>query len=96
MNGLYLWIFSLVRGGQCRTLESTSFVNRLTYKNLFPSEEVGGASESAEKQHLNPESPSPIEVPVQPGSSIVKVPSGIFDSSGRKSSSGKYGKHIGM
>ncbi|XP_060093212.1 DENN domain-containing protein 4C isoform X1 [Heteronotia binoei] len=50
--------------------------------------EVGSVSESAEKQHLNPDSHGPGEVPVQPGSSIVKVPSGIFDSSGRKSSSG--------
>ncbi|KAL8203101.1 UNVERIFIED_CONTAM: DENN domain-containing protein 4C [Gekko kuhli] len=50
--------------------------------------EVGSVSESAEKQHLNPESHSAVEVPVQSGSSIVKVPSGIFSSSGRTSSSG--------
>ncbi|XP_066425011.1 DENN domain-containing protein 4C isoform X9 [Molothrus aeneus] len=41
--------------------------------------------ESYEKQQLNIETPSPADPPAW-GNSIVKVPSGIFDSSGRKSS----------
>ncbi|XP_068858492.1 DENN domain-containing protein 4C isoform X4 [Aphelocoma coerulescens] len=40
---------------------------------------------SYEKQQLNSETPSPADPPAW-GNSIVKVPSGIFDSSGRKSS----------
>ncbi|NWW24630.1 DEN4C protein, partial [Falcunculus frontatus] len=40
---------------------------------------------SYEKQQLNTETPSPADPPAW-GNSIVKVPSGIFDSSGRKSS----------
>ncbi|NWU32060.1 DEN4C protein, partial [Dyaphorophyia castanea] len=40
---------------------------------------------SYEKQQLNTETPSPADPPAC-GNSIVKVPSGIFDSSGRKSS----------
>ncbi|KAM9214270.1 DENN domain-containing protein 4C isoform 1-T1 [Leptosomus discolor] len=40
---------------------------------------------SDEKQHLNTETHSPTDPPPW-GNSIVKVPSGIFDSSGRKSS----------
>ncbi|NWS10392.1 DEN4C protein, partial [Pachyramphus minor] len=47
-------------------------------------EEVS-AEKSHEKQQLNTEIPSPTEPPAW-GNSIVKVPSGIFDSSGRKSS----------
>lgn len=43
---------------------------------------------SYEKQQLNIETPSPADPPAW-GNSIVKVPSGIFDSSGRKSSDGE-------
>ncbi|XP_059690185.1 DENN domain-containing protein 4C isoform X8 [Gavia stellata] len=42
---------------------------------------------SDEKQRLNIETPSPTDPPAW-GNSIVKVPSGIFDSSGRKSKTG--------
>ncbi|XP_053154407.1 DENN domain-containing protein 4C isoform X2 [Hemicordylus capensis] len=41
-----------------------------------------------EKQHPNTEPHSPVETPVHLGSSIVKVPSGVFDGTNRKSSSG--------
>ncbi|NXF10321.1 DEN4C protein, partial [Smithornis capensis] len=44
------------------------------------------AEKSYEKQHLNTEILSPADPPAW-SNSIVKVPSGIFDSSGRKSSS---------
>lgn len=43
---------------------------------------------SYEKQQLNIESQSPADPPAW-GNSIVKAPSGIFDSSGRKSSNGE-------
>lgn len=43
---------------------------------------------SCEKQQLNIETPGPADPPAW-GNSIVKVPSGIFDSSGRKSSDGE-------
>ncbi|KFV82401.1 DENN domain-containing protein 4C [Struthio camelus australis] len=46
---------------------------------------VGG--ESGEKQQLNLETHGPTDPPAW-GNSIVKVPSGIFDSSGRKNSGG--------
>ncbi|NXC19896.1 DEN4C protein, partial [Corythaeola cristata] len=48
---------------------------------------IGGAcaEKSDEKQQLNIETHSPTDLPAW-GNSIVKVPSGIFDSSGRKSS----------
>ncbi|XP_056181356.1 DENN domain-containing protein 4C isoform X5 [Falco biarmicus] len=44
-----------------------------------------GTEKSDEKQQLNIETRNPTDVPAG-GNSIVKVPSGIFDSSGRKSS----------
>ncbi|NXK90986.1 DEN4C protein, partial [Formicarius rufipectus] len=47
--------------------------------------EVISAEESYEKQQLNTKIPSLTDPPAW-GNSIVKVPSGIFDSSGRKSS----------
>ncbi|XP_042309332.1 DENN domain-containing protein 4C isoform X2 [Sceloporus undulatus] len=50
--------------------------------------EFCGASDSLEKQHPNAEPHSSVEVPLHPSSSIVKVPSGIFDSTRRKSSVG--------
>ncbi|XP_063151098.1 DENN domain-containing protein 4C isoform X2 [Candoia aspera] len=49
--------------------------------------DFSGTSESAEK-HSNTEIQSPVEVPVHSTSSIVKVPSGMFDCTGRKNSSG--------
>lgn len=45
---------------------------------------------SGEKEHLDTESHGPVEIPVQPGSSIVKVPSGVCLSMSRKSSSGEF------
>uniref|UniRef100_A0A8D0BHK5 DENN domain containing 4C n=1 Tax=Salvator merianae TaxID=96440 RepID=A0A8D0BHK5_SALMN len=45
-------------------------------------------SEPVEKQHPNAENRSLADIPVHSTSSIVKVPSGIFDSTRRKSSSG--------
>ncbi|XP_060618414.2 DENN domain-containing protein 4C isoform X1 [Anolis sagrei] len=50
--------------------------------------EFCGPSESLEKQHPNAETHGPVEVPLHPSTSIVKIPSGIFDSTGRRSSSG--------
>ncbi|XP_044283879.1 DENN domain-containing protein 4C isoform X2 [Varanus komodoensis] len=47
-----------------------------------------GITEPVEKQLPNAESHSPVEVPLHPVSSIVKVPSGIFGNTGRKSSGG--------
>ncbi|XP_068783510.1 DENN domain-containing protein 4C isoform X2 [Struthio camelus] len=49
--------------------------------------EVCGTGESGEKQQLNLETHGPTDPPAW-GNSIVKVPSGIFDSSGRKNSGG--------
>ncbi|XP_053227777.1 DENN domain-containing protein 4C isoform X1 [Podarcis raffonei] len=46
------------------------------------------AGESVEKPHHHAEPHSPVEVSLHPSSSIVKIPSCVFDSTGRKSSSG--------
>ncbi|XP_062985295.1 DENN domain-containing protein 4C isoform X2 [Elgaria multicarinata webbii] len=50
--------------------------------------EFCGTGEPVEKHPPNAESHSPVEVPLHPVSSIVKVPSGIFGSTRRKSSGG--------
>ncbi|XP_066469362.1 DENN domain-containing protein 4C [Tiliqua scincoides] len=50
--------------------------------------EICGTSVCGEKQHPDTEPHSPVETPMQPGSSIVKVPSSVCFSSSRKSSSG--------
>ncbi|KAJ6669518.1 hypothetical protein lerEdw1_000066 [Lerista edwardsae] len=50
--------------------------------------EFCGTSVSGDKKHPDTEPHSPVETPVQPGSSIVKVPSGVCLSTTRKSSSG--------
>uniref|UniRef100_A0A8D0HL03 DENN domain containing 4C n=1 Tax=Sphenodon punctatus TaxID=8508 RepID=A0A8D0HL03_SPHPU len=55
--------------------------------------EVCVTNKSSEKQQPNTESHSSTE-PQAWGSSIVKVPSGIFDSTGRKSSSGTAGSPL--
>ncbi|XP_007423543.1 DENN domain-containing protein 4C isoform X3 [Python bivittatus] len=50
--------------------------------------DFSGTNESVEKQHSKTESQSPVEVPMHSSSSIVKVPSGMFDCTGRKNGSG--------
>ncbi|XP_020646037.3 DENN domain-containing protein 4C isoform X2 [Pogona vitticeps] len=50
--------------------------------------EFCGAAESFGKQCPNAEPVNPVKVPLHPSSSIVKIPSGIFDTTGTKSSSG--------
>ncbi|KAF4804829.1 DENN domain-containing protein 4C [Turdus rufiventris] len=67
--------------------EHTLFVSdlvRLDSVDTHSSTEIS-TEKSYEKQQLNIETPSPADPPAW-GNSIVKVPSGIFDSSGRKSS----------
>ncbi|XP_070598614.1 DENN domain-containing protein 4C isoform X3 [Erythrolamprus reginae] len=50
--------------------------------------DISGTNESAEKQHSNIESQTPVEVPLHSSSSIVKIASGMFVCPGRKSSGG--------
>ncbi|ETE61177.1 DENN domain-containing protein 4C, partial [Ophiophagus hannah] len=50
--------------------------------------DFSGTNESAEKQHSNIDSQTPVEVPLHSSSSIVKIPSGMFVLPGRKSSGG--------
>nr|XP_033775547.1 DENN domain-containing protein 4C isoform X2 [Geotrypetes seraphini] len=71
--------------------ESNSGTKSLMETNIFPKlkENSGGmcTEDTFEKPSCSPEAQSSPESPTW-GSSIVKVPSGIFDSTGRKSSSG--------
>lgn len=65
-------------------------VGMITFKCFFFLSEVCDVSAVVAKHsQYNGEPQSPTEPPAW-GSSIVKVPSGIFDVSGRKSSTGEF------
>lgn len=67
-------------------------VGMITSKYFFP-EVCNVSAVVATHSEFSAEPPSPTEPPAW-GSSIVKVPSGIFDINGRKSSTGES-LHIG-
>lgn len=64
-----------------------------TSKCVFPPEVCDVSAVVAKRSQPSGEPQSPTEPPAW-GSSIVKVPSGVFDVSGRKSSTGES-LHIG-
>ncbi|XP_059580658.1 DENN domain-containing protein 4C isoform X3 [Alligator mississippiensis] len=85
-SGIFLWtkVRNVVRG-MARFRQCLKKATRSSHVPVIP--EVCAADDSGEKQQLSTEPHSLTEPPTW-GNSIVKVPSGIFDGTGRKSSGG--------